>query len=468
VKYAFLLLLVALTFQLPAFADDSDGIAKFIRIPVFFVCDRARTDQGKDKANIQFGRERQYDAGLCKHDPYLGIAWCVIKNTENKPECVSWKALGWETSTRRTEGPDGAGLTPGSDYQDKTKTFYDTVYERANKLKEREVYMFVPGYMSTFESGLRSAARLAYYSERPMLLYSWPSKGKFTEYFADEATVEWSQEHFDDILRNVGKISQRDPAVHARIYAHSMGGRFVLRSIPVLKSTNAIREVSVICPDVDDGVVKHYASKYFDGKQQIIVRLYESKRDEMLKFSQLVHGGYKRFGEERTPLDSLLPKGSVANLGAGAISDLDETSEADCAMTKMLRRMQTIDYTDIDVGTLGHRIPVELLASLSQHGCPGKGLKMCVAHPVKQPVATASVTDDRVPAGTASAAEAKAPSTEGGHKAEVARNYQASDSSDGVIKIEHLNHRMRVPVIGTLIKYRPRVRLLLTKDWSLK
>lgn len=464
------LLLVLILFALSpvaAMAADTTGVPKFIRIPVFYVTDRNRVDNGKDKAAVQFGRERMHE-GLCEHDPFLGVAYCVIKNLENKPECNSWKNRGWEVSTAKCEGPTGITLLPGKDHIEKTANFYESVYKETSQEPEKELYIFAPGYMSTFESGLRSAARLAYYSERPMLLYSWPSKGKFTEYFADEATVEWSQEHFEDMLNNVGKCAERNPPIGARVYAHSMGGRLILRATPVLKANKAVKEISVICPDVDNGVVKHYANKYFDGKQKIIVRLYESKRDEMLRFSQLVHGGYKRFGEDRQALDSLLPAGSDASLTASDITDMKLETPEECAMTKMLKRVQTIDYTDLDVGTVGHRIPVEVLASLSERGCPGAGLKMCMARPNKKTVATVSDS------GTVTGGTGSTPPPTAGTKATtpltagVGTHASATEDSDGVIRIERLHHRFSLPLLGVFVKYRPRINIWMTKDWSLK
>lgn len=452
-----------------AFADDT-GTPRYFRIPVFYVTDRNRV-KSKDPSKIEFGPERQHE-GYCPHDPFLGVSWCVIENTAKKPLCPTLQALGWTASTRDGEGPDGIELTAGNTYDDKKKAFYNNLYKGVMDSDDHELYMFAPGYMSTFESGLRSAARLGYFSQRPVLLYSWPSKGKFTEYWSDEATVEWSQDHFDDMLNQIGQLGLRNPPLKARLYAHSMGGRFVLRATPLIKTNKAIEEVSMVCPDVDDGVVKHYASKYFDGSTRIVVRLYESKRDEMLKISQLVHGGYKRFGEDRTPLDSLSPKGTIETLQPSSISDMSEDTKSECAMTRILRRMQTIDFTDLDVGTLGHRIPVEVLASLSEHGCPGEGLTMCVVR--RKKAHTAEVTGSLPPPPSSAIASATtAPKSATGsasatpQSAAVGDRYRAEDSADGVIRIERTKRWFTVPVVGTLIKYRPRLRLLMTKDWSL-
>ncbi|HEY9791550.1 MAG TPA: alpha/beta hydrolase [Candidatus Obscuribacterales bacterium] len=411
---------------LPAcFAQNTtDRVPKYIRIPVYFVTDRNREDK-HNKDVVEFGCERKY-RGICKHELFTGVAYCRIRNTENKPFKSCMGDIGWKETQHHGEGPDGVELTAGDTYAARQDKLFSQLGHAAGVTADKEMFMFVPGYMSTFESGLRSAARLSYFAERPVLLYSWPSKGKFTQYFADEATIEWTQDHFNDILGRVSSLGELNPPVHCRLYAHSMGGRLVLRATPYLKSSKSLREVAVVCPDVDDGVVKHYAAKYFDGSTDILVRLYISKRDAMLKLSQAVHGGYGRLGEDRQPLDSLLPQNAAKFVPAA-----DATAEEQSCPESLHRKLLTIDFTAVDIGTVGHRIPVELLTGLSQAGQPYGNLKLRVV------TAKGKVISDDTTA------------------------------NDGVVTVFKPGWR-GTPIIGTLVRYRPRLRLLITKDWSLK
>jgi len=404
---------------------NSEDVPKFFRIPVFYATDRNRiATKGRDAGEVVFGNERKY-RGECKHDLFLGVAYCNIRNTEGKSFSDEMKKLGWTLPRKGGEGPDGTELIEAPSYKEATATFFDRVYDKAVITADAEVFMFIPGYMSTFDSGLRSAARFVYYSERPMILYSWPSKGKFTEYFSDEATIEWSQGHFNDILNSVSLLAYRTPAVHSRVYAHSMGGRLVMHATPYLKNSKSVRELTVICPDVDDGVVKHFAANYFDSKSDMLVRLYISKRDYMLKLSQFVHGGYGRLGEDTQPLDTVLPKNARRT-----VADAPVKSECPEGLN---RRLLTVDFTQVDAGTLGHRIPVEVLAGLSQQGSPGGKLKLSL-------VTLKSKGD---------------------------QDADTTETDDGVVRICKPGWR-GTPILGTIYRYRPRLKLLRTKDWSLQ
>jgi esterase/lipase superfamily enzyme len=401
-------------------------VPKYIRIPVYYLTDRNQLEKTKNGV-VDFGCERKY-RGVCKHELFMGMAYCCIRNTENKTFSPSMEQQGWELTKRNSEGPDGTTLIKADTYKDVQNQFYDDVYKSAVGTPDHEAFVFVPGYMSTFESGMRSAARLSYYGERPVILYSWASKGRFSEYFADEATVEWSQEHFNEFLSHVSQFAERTPPVYSRLYAHSMGGRLVLRATPVIKKNHSLREVSVVCPDVDDGLVKHYAAKYFDGNGDMLVRLYISKRDFMLRLSQFVHGGYSQLGEDHQPLDSLLPKTANKFVPTAAA----DAAEIPCA-EELRRKLLTIDFTAVDIGTLGHRIPVELLTGLSQTGTPPAPLKLRLTTPKGQ-----LISDDA-----------------------------AASANDGLVKVIKPGWK-GTPVIGALVRYRPRLRLLMTKDWSLK
>lgn len=435
-------LLFLLCLAMPA---ASAAECKALKIPVFFVTDRNRLDTG-DKGPVGFGRDRKY-RGMCKHDPDIGVAYCIVRNIERKSGAQLCPELGWEEVSTAKEGPTGITLTSGADYPARRTAFWEQLYAASQKVPSpHEVDVFVPGYMSTFESGLRSAARLAYYSERPVLLYSWPSKGKFTAYTSDESTIEWSQEHFNDVLADLTALSKRESPLRVRLYAHSMGARLVLRATPNLKLSNAFDEIAMICPDVDAGLVKHYASRYFERRGSTILRLYESNADKMLRLSKLVHGGYARFGEDYEPLDLLAPRSTPAAAKADSTENKPATPlQGTIASASMLpklplppplyRRMQTIDFSEIDIGTLGHRIPVELICSLSHLNEPSHDLAIEIVQPQLKKL------DPEAP---------------------------KPDPNDGVIKIISTAKYRKFPFYRTMRQYRPRPTLWITKDWTLK
>jgi len=342
-------------------AQAPDATAKnsehLVNIPIFFITDRNR-ELCSDKAQfVKFGNQRQY-TGICNHDPHVGVAYCAIDNNRNKPITPDLEKLGWKTAHKHVEGAISVSLVDGCTYEEAKDQFYEDIYKKALATQSRDIFVFTPGYVSTFESGLKEAARFAYYAERPVLLYSWPSKGKLRAYSADEASIEWSQDHYNEMLIELAALVDRENPAKIRLLSHSMGARLALRAIPIVHDKNAFAEISFVCPDVDDGVVKHYVRHFLTKDCKTTLRLYMSHKDEMLKISQFVHGGYARFGETdglvmaASPYKKALPSSSC-NIAAEA-----------------LKRFQTIDFTEMDEGPLGHKIPVHLVCDMSLTGKP--------------------------------------------------------------------------------------------------
>jgi esterase/lipase superfamily enzyme len=338
-------LMLSLFASTRAFAATAEP-SRFVTIPVFFITDRNLVKS--TSADMAFGNDRQYDK-VCKHDLNLGVAFCVVENNKDKVISDSLAGLGWKNANSgnlehkvdvRTEG----------DYQKRELAFYSTLIKPALTTPDHELLVFVPGYMSSLDSGLISAARFAYDSERPVLLYSWASGAKLKNYFSDEANVEWSQDHFDHLISRLSTLHTLfpDQPVHVRLFAHSMGSRLVLRAVPLLRGNPAFREISLVCPDIDEGLFQHYVSKYGSTKGSANIRLYLSHKDKMLQLSRRLHGKHSRLGqtslsakeEDQTPKDTV-----------DVTADLRQSNH----------RFQTIDFSDLDRGRMGHRIPVELI-----------------------------------------------------------------------------------------------------------
>lgn len=334
-----------------------------VTIPVFFISDRNR-EPSKDKENlVRFGTLRQY-RGTCGHDPHIGVAYCTISNTQEK--CLDQKLLnelGWKTEHKKNEGAYQISTIAGCTYDEAKDKFFDDVYKQAGETSDKEVFVFAPGYMSTFESGLREAARFAYYAERPVILYSWPSKGTFKGYSSDEASIEWSQEHYNDMISELDAFASRQPSVAVRLFAHSMGSRLLMRAVPLIKGKENFREISLVCPDIDDGLVKHYITRCMTNNGKTTIRLYMSHKDRMLTLSKFVHGGYARLGQDQELLPSSPYKATDSCSSGGLTADT-------------LKRFQTIDFTELDGGKLGHKIPVQLVCSLSQTEKPPEGIEL--------------------------------------------------------------------------------------------
>ena len=356
----------------PAFAREA--VDNLLRMPIFFLTDR--NFEPSKNHEIDFGVHRKY-IGDCKHDPFMGTAWCVVENVDHKVLDSHLKELGWAKAEKGDKpGAFEATLIKDESFEQIEKKFYDKVHEKALLTEDKNIFVFAHGFKNSFSSGLGTAAKFAYNAERPLVFYSWPSVGKIRSYDSDENNVEWSQEHFNDFVTELGKLCAADQTVKVRIFAHSMGTRLVVRAAPLLQKKSFLIETALICPDVDDGLVKHYARRYLSANGTTEIRLYMSRHDRALALSQLLHGGYTRFGEQADSLGTWVANVmSVKNAPKEAADTAAQDAEFSERLAKTKGRMQTIDFSAIDTGMVGHTIPEKLICNMSFHGTPGPGLK---------------------------------------------------------------------------------------------
>lgn len=343
-------------------------------MPVFFVTDRnlRQTKSG----DVDFGPDRKY-VGECKHDPFMGSAYCVVANVDGKPLTDHLKEMGWTRADSHDKLKDfKATLVSGSDFDKIEKDFYSQVHAKASLTEDKNLLVFAHGFRNSFRSALPVAARLTYDSERPIIFYSWPSTDEIRGYSSDENNIEWSQEHFNDVVTHLEALCLDDPSIKVRMFAHSMGTRLLVRATPILREKSYLAEAALICPDVDDGLVKHYARRYLSGNGTAKIRIYMSRRDKALPLSQLLHGGYNRLGEQADAMGSWV--GKILS-GEQAQENPDETKAAEAEFAERLKltqkRMQTIDFTAIDKGLVGHNVPDHLVCSMSFTNTPGPGLR---------------------------------------------------------------------------------------------
>lgn len=367
-------LFLLVLFLAPAGAAESDA-ARLLRIPVLFITDR-NLEPGRS-GEVNFGPRRKY-IDDCKHDPYMGSAYFVLANNDRKQLTETLKNLGWSPA----EKADKEGLfkiTPidSGSFENIQKDFYGLVRDKASVPADKNVFVFMHGYKNSFQSALHTAARMAYDAERPVILYSWPSAAKVRLYSNDENNVEWSQEHFNDFVTHLGQLCSDNPSIKVRMFAHSMGSRLLVRATPLLREKSFVLEAGLICPDVDDGLVKHYARRYLSVKGTTEIRLYMSRRDKALALSQLIHGGYTRLGEQADALQGWVGKIFTGQPGSTPAKPARaEEAEFQERLSETKKRMQTIDFTQIDRGLLGHNVPTKLICSMSFTNTPGPGLEL--------------------------------------------------------------------------------------------
>ncbi|UZH08293.1 MULTISPECIES: alpha/beta hydrolase [unclassified Halomonas] len=163
---------------------------------------------------------------------------------------------------------------------------------------EKRLLLFIHGYNTTFEEAAIRAAQLGadLGIGGATAFFSWPSKGSFHGYSADEASVEASEGALVDYVRALTHEAGAD-SIH--VIAHSMGNRGVLRALEKLlvdlgRETGApFKQFVLAAPDIDVDLFKQLAKTYAKVAER--TTLYVSSRDKAVMASSFLHN-YPRVG----------------------------------------------------------------------------------------------------------------------------------------------------------------------------
>lgn len=315
-------------------------------VPVFFATDRLQKalDNGKCTFTHKRCEDRKVRLGIC----YVSIPFRHKIGELESPSL-------WHFEFRPTPEKHVVLLNTR---RLPDKAFYAQVADRVRMSQAREAFVFVHGYNVTFEDGARRTAQIAKdlgFQGAP-ILYSWPSRGKLRMYPADEATVEWSQQHFEDFLR---KLSAKSQANVIHVIAHSMGNRIVMRALshlsaPMAKRKPVLHQIVLTAPDIDAGEFENLARTINPFARR--VTMYASSRDKALKLSRRFHSA-PRAGES----------------GAQII---------------ITNGVDTIDASTVDTSLLGHSYASSIREVLSDMSYLLKGLPPGSRHGLVQKVHT--------------------------------------------------------------------------------
>jgi esterase/lipase superfamily enzyme len=178
--------------------------------------------------------------------------------------------------------------------------FFGQVGEAVGRSREKEAFVFVHGFNSSFENAALRTAQLAAdlkFDGAP-ILYSWPSRGDVFGYADDARESESALEAqaFADFLNDV---ATRTGADRITIIAHSMGNRVLLNALqriapPAPGAPVPFDEIVMAAPDV--GVDAFEAA--WPRARQVGGRftLYASSRDKALQMSAQING-MRRLGD---------------------------------------------------------------------------------------------------------------------------------------------------------------------------
>lgn len=165
---------------------------------------------------------------------------------------------------------------------------------------DHNAFVFIHGYNNSFDDAVRRAAQLSFdmkFGGVP-IVYSWPSRGRFLGYAADEIEIEHTKENLRAFLKD---IAEQSGSSSIYVVAHSMGNRALLSVLMEMASdTNArplrpFRQIVFAAPDVPRADFQNVTMGLVQRAPHLT--LYVSSHDQALLLSERFHQGVIRAGD---------------------------------------------------------------------------------------------------------------------------------------------------------------------------
>lgn len=175
--------------------------------------------------------------------------------------------------------------------------FWNQLLAEVGGSTTESVVVFVHGYSYDFERGCDRAVEIqrALLGKMTVVMFSWPSNGRATDYTPDLADIEWSVPLLADVL---AQLAGRVGPSNVHVLSHSLGARGV--SLALYRLLGDTEEVPVIgrwvllAPDLDSATFVEFLPTLAPAAESIT--LYASSNDTPLKFSHQLSGS-PRLGE---------------------------------------------------------------------------------------------------------------------------------------------------------------------------
>jgi len=177
--------------------------------------------------------------------------------------------------------------------------FLAAVHGDVDASDDKSVLVFIHGYNVRFADAAERTAQLKHDLRfgGPAVCYSWPSKGWFFGYFADEARVDVTASHLREFLLHLRASSG---ATRIHLLAHSMGSRALATAVKEIvlqmgeRAERLFNQVVLAAPDID-------AALFADLSRHLRtvgarVTLYASSKDRALRVSRWLHW-FERAGQ---------------------------------------------------------------------------------------------------------------------------------------------------------------------------
>lgn len=188
--------------------------------------------------------------------------------------------------------------------------------------------IFVHGYNTRYDDAVFRFAQFVHDSGTPLtpVLFTWPSRGKVSQYVYDRESTNYSRDAFEALLR----AAITDPSVkEVGILSHSMGTWLTMETLRQMAIRDGgldpkIRDVVLASPDIDGDVFRRQISRL--GSPRPRLSLFVSRDDRALDLSRMISGDVERVGSidpSAEPWKSTLEKENVH------VFDLTDVKTAD-------------------------------------------------------------------------------------------------------------------------------------------
>lgn len=193
-----------------------------------------------------------------------------------------------------SENPDKHFTVSSIQEEDET-TFFAGVKKQTEGVDQAIV--FVHGFNVSFRNAIYKAAQLKFdlAFAGPMVLFSWPSKGKMTAYTHDITNAEYSSGKLSSTLEKLSLLGIKE----IFLIGHSMGTRCLTMALKDLagrtKPSILAESLVLAAPDID----RRHFEENLAGSISTLIKsgvIYASENDKALFASKLVNG-YRRLGD---------------------------------------------------------------------------------------------------------------------------------------------------------------------------
>jgi esterase/lipase superfamily enzyme len=273
--------LLAAGSRVAADAVDARGLSAdanaMPRAAVVYVTNRLR-DEERESAEAFTGDRGAFQVGRCeaRFTPILGLSQLATKipfyiPTERKQLVV--------------------------EHQSEVAYFWKALKASVDQSSSQSLVLFVHGYSNSFERTCLMAAELQRLltGQATVLMFSWPSNGRPTDYVADQADLEWSVPLLSALL---GDLGERFGADNVQLLAHSLGSRGAIFGLQRLAVDRAARplvgRLVFLAPDFDAQTFVELLPRLEPLTGSIT--LYASSRDTPLRLSEELNG-HPRLGQ---------------------------------------------------------------------------------------------------------------------------------------------------------------------------